>query len=200
MKNMKPCIILYLMLTFLTGAVYPVVVTAISQLLFNVKANGSIVRMGDDIQGSLLIGQNFTSPAYFWPRPSISGYCALPAAASNQGPTSDSLKRTVDERRSHFAPFIAGEIPADLLLASGSGLDPHISPEGALAQVDHVAKARNLSESQKTELDKLVKSYIEPPQWGIFGAPRVNVLNLNMGTDLMFGLPEAWEMNSLDGE
>ena len=187
MKNLKPCIIVYLMLTVLTGALYPTVVTAISQALFSDKAYGSLVRIGNEIQGSLLIGQNFTSPAYFWPRPSASDYSALPAASGNQGPTSDALKREVDARRGHLAPYITGEIPPDLLLASGSGLDPHISPQAALAQVDYVAKARNLSDSQKAELEKLVRSYIEPPQWGIFGAPRVNVLKLNMATDFMFG-------------
>jgi len=187
MKNLKPCIVLYVMLTILTGAVYPTAVTVISQLLFTDKANGSLVRTERDIRGSLLIGQKFNSPAYFLPRPSASDYSALPSSASNQGPTSASLKRAVDERQRRLAPYITGEIPADLLLASGSGLDPHISPAAALAQIDHVAKARHLSESQKFRLDKLVRQHIEAPQWGIFGAPRVNVLKLNMETDRMFG-------------
>jgi len=191
MKNIRPCIVLFLILTAVTGVLYPAAVTAVAQLFFSDKANGSLIRQGDEFRGSLLIGQKFTSAAYFFPRPSASNYSALPSAASNQGPTSDSLKRAVEERRKHLAQYISGAIPADLLLASGSGLDPHISPGAALAQVGHVAKSRHLSGEQTVRLKELVTRSIEGPQMGIFGAPRVNVLKLNMETDRMFGIPKT---------
>jgi potassium-transporting ATPase KdpC subunit len=190
MKNIRSCIVLFVILTIITGVLYPAAITAVAQLVFADKANGSLIRRGDEIWGSQLIGQKFTSPAYFWGRPSSSDYSTLPSSASNQGPTSASLKRAVKDRRKHLARYISGTIPADLLLASGSGLDPHISPEAALIQVEHVAKARHLSGEQKPKLEELVRRHIEGPQMGIFGAPRVNVLKLNMETDLVFGAPQ----------
>jgi potassium-transporting ATPase KdpC subunit len=190
MKNIRPCITLFLVLSALTGVLYPAAVTAVAQLIFHDKANGSLIRENNEIRGSLLIGQKFTSPAYFLPRPSASDYSALPASASNQGPTSRLLKRAVEEREKNLAQYISGAIPADLLLASGSGLDPHISPEAALAQIGHVAKARHLSAPRKVRLAELVRRSIEAPQMEIFGASRVNVLRLNMETDLAFGVPE----------
>ncbi|MFA6449290.1 MAG: potassium-transporting ATPase subunit KdpC [bacterium] len=189
MKNIKACVFIFLLLTAITGALYPAAVTAVAQLLFADKANGSLIRRGDEIRGSRLIGQKFTSPAYFAGRPSASDYSALPSAASNQGPTSASLKSAVEGRRRNLTSRISGTIPADLLLASGSGLDPHISPEAALVQIDHVAKARNLSGMRRTQLERLVRRSIEGPQMGIFGAPRVNALKLNMETDHIFGAP-----------
>lgn len=189
MRILRPCILLFLILTGATGIVYPAAVTVISQLLFPYQANGSLIRIGSRVGGSALIGQNFTSPAYFWPRPSASDYSALPSAASNQGSTSAALMKAVKEREKRLSPFIPGKIPADLLLASGSGLDPHISPEAALSQVPHVARARHLSKSQEARLEGLVRQRIELPQWGIFGAPRVNVLLLNMNVDRVFGAP-----------
>ena len=189
MKNILQGIVLFLTLTGITGILYPGAVTAVAQLLFADKAHGSMIRQGDEIRGSHLIGQNFTSPAYFLPRPSASGYSALASGASNQGATSASLKRTVEARRRNLAKKISGPLPADLLLASGSGLDPHISPQAALLQAPHVARARQLSEEQETELEGLVRRHIEGPQLGVFGAARVNVLELNMETDLVFGAP-----------
>lgn len=191
MKKIRPCIVLFGILTIITGVLYPAAITVVAQLLFADKANGSLIRQGDEIRGSQLIGQKFTSNAYFWGRPSASDYSTLPSAASNQGPTSDLLKSAVENRRKHLARYISGTIPADLLQASGSGLDPHISPEAALAQIGHVAKARHLSGEQTVRLKELVTRSIEGPQMGIFGAPRVNVLKLNMETDLMFGIPKT---------
>jgi len=189
MKTLKSCIVLYIILTVITGVIYPLVATGISQLFFKDKANGSLVTEGNEIKGSVLIGQKFTDPAYFWSRPSASDYSALPSGASNQGPTSESLRQTIEKRKDDFAPFIPAPIPADLLLASGSGLDPDISPSAALSQIDHVANSRQLSDVQKATLIELVNKEIEKPQWGIFGAPRVNVLKLNLMIDKMFGTP-----------
>ncbi len=189
MKNLRPCIVVFLMLTFLTGVVYPLAVTAVSQLFFRDKANGSLLIIGEDTRGSLLIGQKFENPAYFRSRPSMTDYSAMPSGASNQGPTSEALRQAVEDRKNELTRSIPGQIPPDLLLASGSGLDPHISPDAAFAQIDHVAKARSLSPEQKTGLTELVKRCIEEPQWGIFGAPRVNVLRLNLAADGLFGTP-----------
>jgi K+-transporting ATPase ATPase C chain len=189
MKNLKPCIVVYLILTALTGIAYPLLITGISQIAFPESANGSLIHTDGDIRGSILIGQDFTNPAYFWSRPSACSYDALPSSASNQGPTSEALRQSIDSRKSQLAQFITGDIPADLLLASGSGLDPHISPEAALAQIGHVAQARNLSPEQVSNLGELVRQSIEKPQWGIFGASRVNVLKLNLAVDHMFGSP-----------
>jgi len=191
MKNLKSAIILYVILTALTGIAYPLFVTGISQAAFPEKANGCLVYSDGEIRGSFLIGQTFTDPAYFWSRPSVSSYDTLPSAASNQGPTSAALKQAVDARKKDLAHSISGEIPADLLMASGSGLDPHISPEAAYAQIDHVAHARNLSPEQVLNLEDLVRQLIEKPQWGIFGASRVNVLKLNLAVDHMFGAPRS---------
>jgi potassium-transporting ATPase KdpC subunit len=191
MKNIRPCIMVFIMLTLLTGVIYPSAVTIVAQTAFSDRADGSLVKEGNEVRGSLLIAQKFTSPAYFHPRPSASDYSALPSGASNQGPTSALLKNDVDQRRKELASFNSGEIPADLLLASGSGLDPDISPEAALWQVDSVAKARNLSDDGKAELEELVRRHVEEPQMEIFGAPRVNVLQLNMDTNLAFGVPES---------
>ena len=189
MRNLKSGILIFLIMAVLTGGVYPLVITVIAQTAFPDQANGSLIRSDGQVQGSLLAGQKFTLPEYFWPRPSISDYNALPSGASNQGPTSAVLKQAVEDRATILTPYISVEIPADLLLASGSGLDPHISPDAALAQIDHVAHARNLSIVQKTHLTELVNQFIEQPQWGIFGAPRINVLRLNLAVDDMFGKP-----------
>jgi potassium-transporting ATPase KdpC subunit len=189
MKNIRSCIVLFLLLTVLTGVLYPAAVTVVAKLAFPAKANGSLIIQGDKIRGSMLIGQRFTSPAYFLPRPSASDYSALPSYASNQGPTSESLKSAVEERREILSRYISGAVPADLLLASGSGLDPHISPEAASAQIEHVAKARHLYAGQKSILADIVRRHIEGPQLEIFGASRVNVLRLNMDVDHVFGIP-----------
>ncbi|MCX6646413.1 MAG: potassium-transporting ATPase subunit KdpC [bacterium] len=189
MRNLKSGILIFLIMAVLTGVVYPLVITVISQTAFPDKANGSLLSGDGEIHGSILAGQKFTLPEYFWPRPSISEYNALPSGASNQGPTSEALRQAVEDRSRELTPYISGQIPADLLLASGSGLDPHISPDAALVQIDHVAQARNLSAEQKAHLRELVNQYIEQPQWGVFGAPRVNVLRLNLAVDDTFGKP-----------
>jgi potassium-transporting ATPase KdpC subunit len=176
-----------LIMTILTGVIYPFFITGVAQLVFPMKANGSLVKKGDKIIGSELIGQKFDSSIYFWSRPSAIDYNPIPSGASNLGPTSDKLKKQVEERRKLFATnnSIAdtSAIPKEMLFASGSGLDPHISPEAALLQLNRVAKARNLNETQKQKVEQLIKNKTEEPQFFLFGEPRINVFELNLALD-----------------
>lgn len=176
-----------LLFTFLTGILYPVIITVISQVAFPGKASGSLIREGDRLIGSALIGQQFDSPVYFSSRPSATQYNTLPSGGSNYGLTSAELKNKVTERRNRFisANMLdpSSEIPSEMLFASASGLDPHISPGAALMQVDRVASSRNFNDRQKEELTQLVRDQVENPQFLIFGEPRINVLLLNLRTD-----------------
>jgi potassium-transporting ATPase KdpC subunit len=178
---------IFLVLTVITGLLYPLFITVISQGLFHGKANGSLIRLNGVIIGSELIGQPFDSTAYFWSRPSAIGYNPLPSSGSNFGPTSDKLKKLVDERRSLFASANGVQdsikIPVEMITASGSGLDPHISPEAAFLQVDRVAKARNYSAEQKQRLIECIHRLSESPQFLCFGNKRINVLLLNLEVD-----------------
>jgi K+-transporting ATPase ATPase C chain len=172
MKTILQSLRIYLVLTLLTGIIYPLAMTGIAQLCFPKQANGSRVIEGDKLIGSDLLVQKFESPRYFWPRPSAADFATVPSGASNKGPTSTDLKKSINERRAKFG----ADAPVDLLTASGSGLDPHISPEAARAQVPRVAGARNLPPQRITDL---VDQIIEPPQLGFLGDPRVNVFRLN---------------------
>jgi len=178
---------LFLALTLLTGIVYPVVVTAAAQLFFNHQANGSQVMKNGTLTGSELLAQRFQSERYFWPRPSAADFASLPSGASNLGPTSAVLKDAVLKRTEAIrkAHHLAKEtaLPSDMIFASGSGLDPHISPEAARLQADRVATARNLNEAKRQILYKLIDQYTETPQFGLFGEPRVNVFRLNLAVD-----------------
>lgn len=176
MKTTIQSLRIYIVLTLLTGIIYPVAITGIAQLCFPRQANGSRIIQQDTLMGSDLLAQKFESAKYFWPRPSAGDFATLPSGASNKGPTSADLKKAVDERREKFG----NDAPVDLLTASGSGLDPHISPEGARWQISRVAAARNMSIQQVTEL---VDQAIESPQFGFLGEPRVNVLKLNLMLD-----------------
>ncbi len=178
-----------LLLTILTGLLYPGVVTGLCQLLFPRQANGSLVSVGGRVVGSSLIGQNFTKPEYFQPRPSAAGndgYDATASGGSNYGPTNqkliDRVKASVDKFRKEN-PDYTGPIPADLVTASASGLDPHISPASAQAQAPRIAKARGITLEQ---LLQLVAEYTEGRQLGFLGEPRVNVLRLNLALDEQF--------------
>jgi K+-transporting ATPase ATPase C chain len=175
--------------TVLTGALYPLVITLIAQTAFHNQANGSLVERDGKIVGSALLAQQFQTTNYFWPRPSSCSYGTGPAgisasSGSNLGPTSGALQTNV---MNNAAAFISGNnlptntpVPPDMVFASASGLDPHISPEAASLQVARVAAARGLSQDKVKDL---VEQFVEPPQWGFLGEPRVNVLLLNIALD-----------------
>ncbi len=166
----------YLILTLLTGVLYPLLITGIAQLCFQHQANGSRLVQNGKLVGSDLLAQKFESPRYFWPRPSAADFATLPSGASNKGPTSADLKKAIEDRRKLFGV----EAPVDLLTASGSGLDPHISPEAALSQVSRIAAARHILPDKISEL---MNRTTELPQFGLLGEPRVNVLRLNVALD-----------------
>lgn len=163
------------LMTFVTGVIYPLCVTLVARVLWPTKANGSIVRIDDKIIGSELLAQQFTNQAYFWPRPSATSYNSVPGGASNLGPTSQKLKGNIIERSKLFADDTLA--PYELLMASGSGLDPHISPRAAKHQIARVVTHTRLPEDQ---LVALVDKYTERPTFGILGKERVNVLKLNL--------------------
>lgn len=185
----RPAFATLLLLTLLTGILYPLVILGLGQALFPHQANGSLIREGDRIIGSELIGQNFAQARYFHPRPSAAGdgYNAAASSGSNLGPTSADLAAAIDERIAALrADGVTGPIPADMVTASGSGLDPHISPANALAQVNRVAAARRLPVAQ---VRALVERSIEQPALGFLGDPHVNVLLLNRALDATVANP-----------
>lgn len=173
--------------TVLLGLVYPLFVTGVAQILFPEKANGSLIIQGDTIVGSELIGQKFDSERYFSSRPSATDYSSLPSGASNLGPSSSKLKQQVADRKAEFIRIneLSGSetIPSEMLFASASGLDPHITPQAALLQVDRIVKARHLSETGKQQIIQLIGKLSESPQFGLLGEERVNVLMLNLSLD-----------------
>ena len=179
-----PALRLLLFLTLLTGVAYPLAVTGIARLAFRQAAGGSLVEFDGRVVGSELLAQSFTNLTMFWPRPSGGDFATVPSGASNKGPTSADLRKAVEERavRLRQAHGLAPDapVPAELLLASGSGLDPHISPAAARFQIERVAKARGLDAERRQRLAKLVEQVVEPPQLGFLGEPRVSVLKLNL--------------------
>jgi len=185
LRQLPPALRLMLLFTVLTGFVYPGIVTALSKMLFPRQASGSLIVQNGAVVGSSLIGQNFTRPEYFHPRPSAAGdgYDAANSGGSNLGPTNARLIARVQQAAEAFRkenPDYSGPIPADLLTTSASGLDPHISPASAEAQVARVAKARGVPIEQ---VRALAAAHIEPLGWGFLGEPRVNVLLLNLALD-----------------
>jgi len=183
MKEFLASLKMILALTLLTGVFYPLFITGFSHLFMAKQAEGSLFIVKGKVIGSRLIGQKFESNIYFWPRPSACNYNGAASQASNLGPTSALLKETIEERKSHLiASHGLGEqlqVPADLLFSSGSGLDPHISLQAALFQIERVSSARNYSDEQKAYLIKLVLSLATRPSLGCMGEPYVNVLELN---------------------
>ena len=186
-KHLKPAIILFVLLTVITGVIYPAVVTGLAQLLFPTQANGSLMTDSHGkVTGSTLIGQPFNDPSYFWGRPSATSpfpYNASASSGSNLGPTNPVLIDAVKARLQvlkNADPKNNTPVPVDLVTASASGLDPHISPAAADYQINRIAKARNL----KPELlHALIAKNTEHRQLGLLGEPRVNVLTLNLALD-----------------
>jgi K+-transporting ATPase ATPase C chain len=184
---LKPAVILLILFTLLTGVVYPALVTVLAQLVFPEQANGSLLKdKTGQLVGSELIGQTFTDPKYFWSRPSATSpysYNASASSGSNLGPTNPALTDAIAARIAALQvvdPENKAEIPVDLITASGSGLDPHISLAAAEYQLKRVAKLRNLSEAKVREL---LNASTEGRQWAVLGEPRVNVLKLNLALD-----------------
>jgi potassium-transporting ATPase KdpC subunit len=188
-KQLRPAIMMTLVLCVVSGLIYPGVVTGLAQLFFPRQANGSLVTVGGKVVGSALIGQPFSQPYYFHPRPSAagSGYDAAASSGTNKGPTDLKLADTLivqavdSEVKNDRA--VRGKIPSDMVTSSASGLDPHISPANAMLQVARVAHARGADSSQ---VRALVERHIEPRQFGFFGEARVNVLLLNLALDSAF--------------
>jgi potassium-transporting ATPase KdpC subunit len=185
MKEIKPAILFFVIFTIICGGIYPAVVTGIAYAIFPKQAKGSFItgKSGKEI-GSSLIGQPFSGPKYFWPRPSATtdfGYNPMASGGSNAGPTNpDYLKTVADRVKSLRDSGVSGAIPADMVQASASGLDPHITPEAAQLQIPRIAKARGMSEEA---VQKLVSSNTEERQLGFLGEPRVNVLLVNLALD-----------------
>ena len=186
LQQLLPALRMTVLLTVLTGILYPAVVTGLCQALFSRQANGSLVRNGDTVVGSALIGQNFAQPRYFHPRPSAAGadgYDATASSGSNLAPTNkklfDTVAAAVQQYRKANGDY-AGPIPADAVTASGSGLDPEISVANAGIQAGRVAQARHRPEA---DIRNLVASSVEGRFLGIFGEPRINVLELNRRLD-----------------
>jgi potassium-transporting ATPase KdpC subunit len=188
-QQILPAFRAILLMTVLTGLVYPGVVTGLAQVLFHNQANGSLIEQNGHIVGSSLIGQNFTKPEYFHPRPSAAGsdgYDSTASGGSNLGPTNQKLIDRVKGDEDKFRkenPDFNGPIPADLLTQSASGLDPDISPASAEAQIARVAKARGIDAAG---LAKLVDANVEGRTAGVLGEPRVNVLMLNLALDAQY--------------
>ncbi|WP_437804104.1 potassium-transporting ATPase subunit KdpC [Sorangium sp. So ce693] len=186
LAHLRPALVLLLALTGLTGFAYPLLSTAVAQAAFPHQANGSLVLQGDRVVGSSLLGQAFHDPRYFWGRPSATSpvpYAGQASAGSNLGPTNPALAEAVKARIEALRaadPEAAAPVPVDLVTASGSGLDPHISPAAAEYQVRRVARARNLREA---EVRRLVARHTEGRWLGLLGEPHVNVLLLNLALD-----------------
>jgi K+-transporting ATPase ATPase C chain len=184
-KELGPGFRLMVVLTILTGLIYPAVMTGISEAIFPAQANGSLVTVNGTLVGSSLIAQGFTKPEYFHPRPSAAGngYDPTASGGSNLGPTSQALMTRLQGSVVAFRkenPDFTGNIPSDILTTSASGLDPHISPAAAEAQAARVAKARGVS---RDEVEPLIAQFTQRPDWGFLGEPRVNVLLLNIALD-----------------
>jgi len=187
MKTFIISLKIFLFFTVLTGVIYPLLITGIAQVVFPGKANGSLIVKKNEIIGSELIGQQFDSAIYFSSRPSAVSYNPLPSGSSNYGLTNVKLKNLVAKRKHQFIAFnqldSLNVVPSEMLFASASGLDPHISPQAAALQVNRIAKVRNLSSNQTLQLQQYFRELTETPQFLLLGEPRINVLLLNLKLD-----------------
>jgi potassium-transporting ATPase KdpC subunit len=186
--HVKIAVLLLILLTVMTGAIYPLAVTGVAQVLFPRQANGSLILINGQPAGSKLIGQPFDDPKYFWGRLSATSpfpYNAASSGASNLGPTNETLIKTIKDRIAAIKaadPDNSADVPVDLVTASGSGIDPHISRAAAEYQLHRVAKARGLNEQI---VRQLIEDHTEGRQLGLLGEPRVNVLELNLALDIL---------------
>jgi K+-transporting ATPase ATPase C chain len=187
-RELRPALAAVIIFTVLTGLLYPLAITVVARVVFPYQSAGSLIVRGGRAVGSALIGQPFDDPKYFWSRPSATApypYNAGASSGSNLGPTARALREAAARRIAALRradPAAGGPIPVDLVTASGSGLDPHISPAAAEYQVRRVARARGVDESA---VRRLVQRFTQGRQLGILGEPRVNVLELNMALDAM---------------
>jgi K+-transporting ATPase ATPase C chain len=177
----------FLIITILTGVVYPLFISAISVIAFPDKASGSLIEKDGKVIGSKLIGQKFESDKYFWSRPSAVDYNPMPSGGSNSGPTSAALQKFYQDKQKNFSEKNSvkdiSTVPNEMFFASASGVDPHISPISAIFQVDRIAKARNFDKVKKEKVVALIDSLTENPQFGFLGNAVVNVLLLNLELD-----------------
>lgn len=185
-KMLRPALVLFVLLSAITGLVYPLAVTGVAQAVFPQQAGGSLVLQDGRPVGSALIGQNFSDPRYFWGRPSPTApapYNAMASGGANQGPRNPALAEAVQARLAALRaadPAQQADVPPDLVTSSASGLDPHISPAAARWQAPRVARLRGLAAQQ---VEQLIARHTEAPLWGLLGEPRVNVLALNLALD-----------------
>jgi len=185
MLNLWRGLRLFLTMTLVTGLAYPLIITAIAQLTMRFSAEGSLIYSQGQLVGSSLIAQKFESEKYFWPRPSAVDYNPLPSGASNLGPTSRKLKQMILKREKNIfkaSKASKGIIPREMLYASGSGLDPHISPEAAFFQLQRVIKARGF-DSKIDQVENLINQMVENTAFPFLGPPYINVLKLNLALD-----------------
>lgn len=187
MKTLIISLKIFLFFTILTGIVYPLLITGIAQVVFPFQSNGSLITKDNKVIGSKLIGQQFDSAIYFTSRPSAISYNPAPSGGSNYGLTNIKLKNLVDKRKKQFIAFnqldSLAVVPSEMLFASASGLDPHISPNAALIQVNRIAKARGFDSFHAQQLINLIKRQTENLQFSLLGEPRINVLILNIELD-----------------
>jgi len=187
-KELKPAILITIVFTILTGIAYPLAITGAAQAMFRKQANGSLIERNGKVIGSEWIGQNFSKPGYFHPRPSAAGtgYDAANSSGSNLGPTNPALSDRLTKDAAQFHrdnPTYAGAIPSDAITSSGSGLDPEITPANALAQSARVAAARGVAADK---VGAVIQANTQQRDLGVLGEPRVNVLRLNLALDEKF--------------
>lgn len=181
MKTLLQSLRLLAFFTILTGLLYPLLTTGLAAVIANDKANGSLIQINGQVIGSRLIGQKFATARYFHSRPSAVDYNPLPSGGTNLGPTSKKLLESVSAAKTEWG----SSAPADLIYSSGSGLDPHISPEAARYQIKAVAKARGFDETKSSQLEQLVAQAVRERDLGFLGQETVNVLELNLALDKM---------------